>query len=275
MSPPKSTTFESMGNETVSGAIEILQNFRQRAKEMKYGAYAKDWGFVFCRCTYTSQSQWDKFMSIIKEDARKRLENVEDQTLWEDLKWTVIEDPKLDGVDYVEAARLFGEWVKRDKARLNPMMNLTEGDLNGQTVEQFCASRITIPRHEFIIHASKESVESVLEAALVNDRIFDSRSCFVTVVSYYDVNLRVMRELAARDGRSEDWDLTQEMCNVYEQQWVEGLSYQEDDGNDDSYERCQNFKAWSLVELYAEMFTSRWPEFVMDDEGEGGMGYIR
>ncbi|KAM3067512.1 hypothetical protein ACMFMG_000170 [Clarireedia jacksonii] len=88
---------------------------RKHLDAMQRVGRAKEWGFVIYRCTYKSQEKWDTFMSIMQELAKEFLKEEED--LWENLKWTVVEDPKLDGLSWLDVSTWFAKWVEADLTR--------------------------------------------------------------------------------------------------------------------------------------------------------------
>ena len=76
------------------------------------------WGFVIFRCTYASQSQWDKIQSHVKQQTLKRLNRKGHEQLRNNLTWTVIEDAStLDGAEWHAPYDLFTKWVQDEVDR--------------------------------------------------------------------------------------------------------------------------------------------------------------
>lgn len=118
---------------------------------------AQAWGFVFVRCTYTSDARWKKFLAAVEHKALEQLKSVNEipyakdflQRIW---KFTTVEEKdKLANATLSEASVAFQEWVRSDGAPILP-----EGRGYG------------IPRWQYYIYVNEESIESVLNAKYAN-----------------------------------------------------------------------------------------------------------
>lgn len=58
------------------------------------------WGFVIYRCSYSSDEEWEKYMSILNTHVRARLANTEEQLedIFDRIDWNVQEDPRYEGM---------------------------------------------------------------------------------------------------------------------------------------------------------------------------------
>ena len=65
-------------------------------------AYYPDskWGFVIYRCTYSSDEEWEKYMSILNTHVRARLASNEEELgdIFDRIDWNVQEDPRYEGM---------------------------------------------------------------------------------------------------------------------------------------------------------------------------------
>lgn len=80
-------------------------------KRMSERVAVTKWGFSIVRCTYSSQSRWDKYLRRIHSDIDRFLNYKEDAGLRETLNVFVIENEALDGATWKQARDKFDEWV--------------------------------------------------------------------------------------------------------------------------------------------------------------------
>lgn len=124
------------------------------------------WGFVIFRCTYGSQEKWNKFLSIIKDSARKGLG---DEPLWDSLTWTIFEDPEhLNGASMVDVSHRFAEWVKGTEEMRDTTIAL-DPEAMGDVHESASIGPWDIedwpsyPRYLYFIYVDETSLESVVD----------------------------------------------------------------------------------------------------------------
>lgn len=117
------------------------------------------WGFVIFRCTYASQSQWDKIQSHVKQQTLKRLNRKGHEQLRNNLTWTVIEDAStLDGAEWHAPYDFFTKRVQDE------VEGAANADEHRRGVEYWRQSIWGIPRYEYYIFVDKESLDSVINA---------------------------------------------------------------------------------------------------------------
>lgn len=215
-------------------AQQVIRFFNQRLG-------LASWGFVTYRCTYSSQEKWDKFMSLLKQEAQQFLHSDSDSDLRSSLIWTVIEDEdNLDGVEYPEARTLHDQWVREEiqrdidhgTARPNiPAYMSGLGEFHQRIRDQ--------PRYEFFIFADEEVVNSVVDAHEANQKDRQGLFYFIKVV---------------RTGIVEKFEEDED-----EDEEDEEEEYDEDDGDARRFV-WQKFKAWDVVRLYASILRGGWPD---------------
>jgi hypothetical protein len=249
---------------TAQEIIRESQEFEQRRGSL---GKSKEWGLVFYRCTYKSQEKWDKFMSIIQELAKEYLKKDKDQDLWENLKWTVIEDPKLDRADYMEVSRWFGEWVKTELTR-EEFKN--EALVDGRTLDDYY-SAVNFPRHEFFLYVDEEVLDSFVDLDKASDRHCPGH--FFTLVSQvYVLDKRGKKERRARKLAGKSLPEDEELAQYHGDDSDEDLSGEEDFSA--RHWNWQRFRARDLVVVYASLFQGMWPDFFVDDDEIGEVLHI-
>ncbi|KAM0272159.1 hypothetical protein ACHAQH_008836 [Verticillium albo-atrum] len=90
----------------------VQRSYTKTIKGREDSGYAK-WGFVIYRGTHNNDTQWENFMTLLKELFAYELRHVgQYEELWHDLLWTVIEDrDSLDGAPKDVIRARFREWV--------------------------------------------------------------------------------------------------------------------------------------------------------------------
>src|SRR5437868_5952787 len=123
------------------------------------------WGFVIYRCTYTSQEKWDKFMALIKEDAKEYLQDENDQDLWQSIDWRVVENEEaLGGNDWKEARSVFDAWVTSElKKETEEGREIRDWPDYLTESEKFRLRVKQAPHYRFFIFADEASVNSVVD----------------------------------------------------------------------------------------------------------------
>jgi hypothetical protein len=56
------------------------------------------WGFIVYRCTYKSDEEWARYMSILNTHVRAMLEPEELSDCFDRIDWNVQEDPRYEGM---------------------------------------------------------------------------------------------------------------------------------------------------------------------------------
>lgn len=147
----------------------------------------KQWGFVIFRCTYSSQTKWDKFVSLIKQGARDYFErwDTEALSIYDKMTWTIIEDAEaLHGASILDTSRRFRDWVGA----------VGREEMQGST---FTDTWYSSPRYDFFIHVDEESLESVVD----DKKARQASEYFCTVVRK---DMVFMREESRRAGEIPD-----------------------------------------------------------------------
>jgi hypothetical protein len=224
---------------------------------------AEEWGFVIYRCTYKSQEKWDTFMSIMQELAKEFLKDDED--LWKTLKWTVIEDPKLDGLNWLEVSTSwFVEWVEASLAR--QWCNV-KALVDGTTGDDFPRREYTF--HRYFIYVDEEVLDSFEDIEMASDP--DGSGHFFTLVCLdYTRQLqatidRRKRKLAGKP-LPEDEQAALDYGDASDDEMPEEMFDSIDEDSRRDY--WQRFKARDLVKAYASLSTDFWDLNLIDNEEE-------
>ncbi|KAE8150568.1 hypothetical protein BDV25DRAFT_154185 [Aspergillus avenaceus] len=129
--------------------VETEQNSADELERLLQKDRFKTWGFVIYRCTYESDSDWEKFMSRFLYHITDNLEFYNGLDLLDNFAPTVFEDRSFDGADTASLRKHFQEW-----AVTAPQ-------------EEQGADRSRVPdagRYRFFIMVDQEALESVLNA---------------------------------------------------------------------------------------------------------------
>jgi hypothetical protein len=57
------------------------------------------WGFVVFRCTYSSDEEWARYMSVLNQHVRAMLGPEELSDCFDRIDWNVQENPRYEGMD--------------------------------------------------------------------------------------------------------------------------------------------------------------------------------
>ncbi|KAF2997980.1 hypothetical protein E8E13_006661 [Curvularia kusanoi] len=87
----------SLANKSIRGRLETYPD--------------SSWGFVIYRCTYSCDSEWDKYMAVLNAHVRAQLEPEELSDCFDRINWNVQEGPKYDGMDDHEVRVEFQKWI--------------------------------------------------------------------------------------------------------------------------------------------------------------------
>ncbi|KAK3312079.1 hypothetical protein B0H66DRAFT_570021 [Apodospora peruviana] len=122
------------------------------------------WGFVIFRCNYKSQSKWDQFIGLAKQEAQEYFAQHRWGDLSDKLTWTIIEDAiTLEGASLATTAQLFVDWVEGPGGQQDREGSIFDtnayDDFKDTKVYNYGA------RYNFYLHADEESVESVVDDA--------------------------------------------------------------------------------------------------------------
>lgn len=72
----------------------------------------KTWGLAVVRCSYSSEEDWELFLSIIKERVQSNLESCNSLDLWHHV--AVIEDKaRLENAEVDRSSNIFTEWAQQ------------------------------------------------------------------------------------------------------------------------------------------------------------------
>jgi hypothetical protein len=154
-----STAFQpTRSNASTSREKLVEESFFTRVDTVIAKSLEEDeldhWGFVIYRYTYGSQTKWDKFMALVKQESRNTLRDygTGDLSVFDKMAWTVIEDAKtLDGANLLETTTRFEKWTAADKKEARGLLSRT-------------------PRHNYFIYVDEESLESVVDEKKAGDK---------------------------------------------------------------------------------------------------------
>ncbi|KAL3418775.1 hypothetical protein PVAG01_08997 [Phlyctema vagabunda] len=205
------------------------------------------WGFRIYRCDYTSQETWDKFLSLIKEDAREVLEEYGTAECFNTLGWNVIENKEaLNGKSWKEVkASIHDPWVLAELEKERKEGRDREwGDHLSEAV--ILQNRVEMhPEYEFFIFADETSVNSVVDC--------DKNATRSAPGGYY-ITIVQSDLVSKQGGWLDDWDSQDEE--------FEGVPRPEPDKTDPEQKKAlvNNFKAWRLAEAYVALVNGCWHE---------------
>jgi hypothetical protein len=236
-------------------AQDVIRRNQDTLQELSPPEKAKEWGFVIYRCTYKSQEKWDTFMSIMQELAKDFLKNEEDQDLWEKLTWTVIEDPKLDGLSWLEVNTWFAKWVEADltRERFNH-----EALVDGRNLDDgLTAPELT--RHEYFMYVNEEVLDSFEDIEVASDP--NGSGHFFTLVSLdYVCQLQGAMDRRKRKLAGNPLPEDEELAKYWGDSSGDEMPEEMLDFPDQDTRRYywQRFMARDLVKAYASLSMDFW-----------------
>ena len=112
----------------------------------------KTWGFVICRCTYQSDSEWEKFMARLHKRVEKYLGYYSGLDLLGSFAPKVLEDRFFEGATVISLREKFNEWAMTaviEKQGMDPsyLLHLKNG------------------RYRFSIMVDQEALDSILSTS--------------------------------------------------------------------------------------------------------------
>ena len=226
------------------------------------------WGFVIVRCTYSSQTKRDRFLSRIHEDVRQSLLGYkgEEPDVNADLQASfdcpVIEDEALlENATWRTARAKFEEWlrenlllalkhtrVRRNQTRTQIQSRITPALSDIRVTIPFAALKYHSPRWCLCIFVDKAAVDSVVDCGETDESKEESGKYFVTLVATSPDSGDEECDSFNVNGERHDCEKDRE-C-------VKGL-----------YRRV---KAHRLVEFYEQVANGFWDDdlfYMEDDEG--------
>lgn len=117
----------------------------------------KTWGFVVYRCTYQSDSDWEKFVTLFLGRVMRKLKYYSGLDLLDDFAPTVFEDPSFEGATTAVLRDHFNQWAAT-------AMHREQGVPPG--VERYPRPG----RYRFFVMVYQEALESVLNPPDPDDR---------------------------------------------------------------------------------------------------------
>jgi hypothetical protein len=124
----------------------------------------RTWGFVFYRCTYESDSDWDAFLKRMRFEVKYSLSLDEGVDMMDSLGFTVLEDPEFDKASVSTIRQHFREWSTTAPQH-------EQGTGPGSS-----------PRYQFCTMVDKESLDSVVHKAPPPERPDYERQYFVNLI---------------------------------------------------------------------------------------------
>lgn len=126
------------------------------------------WGFVIYRCTYKSDADWAKFMTLLREKTLRNLKGYNGLDLLNQFSPTVFDDPSFEGATAATLRAHFNQWA----------VTASEYE-KSQQIKGPC---VRSSRYRFFVMVDQEALESVLNCPN------DQGSAFVRLV-YADCKL--------------------------------------------------------------------------------------
>ncbi|KAJ6184860.1 hypothetical protein N7519_006161 [Penicillium mononematosum] len=132
----------------------------------------KTWGFVLYRCTYKSDSDWEKFMHQYLKPVKTSLERNNGLNILDRFRPTVFEDRRFDGATSFAIRDHFNQWVA-----IAPQQE--------QGIPAEVALATPPGRYKFCLMVDEESLQSVINRPADMDEYADERdhSAYVILVS--------------------------------------------------------------------------------------------
>ena len=193
----------------------------------------RDWGFSILRCTYKSQSEWDLFLSKIRDDLDGYFAFPADSDLRAKLRCPIVEDQtKLDNATWREASVVFNDMLMDDLQKAKPDAKWTEDKISWAIYG--------IPRQQFFIYADQASVDSVIKCGESGVAKRGRRKYFFTLVRNADYSF-----LDGEDAADLEDTLNSEF----------------------RLESRQNFKVWMFPAVYAAILEDAWYDCIPGDDG--------
>jgi hypothetical protein len=181
------------GTLTIEEELALLdaQEMRKIDRSVRYGIehnVQKRWGLAIICCTYTSQTRWDVYVSLICKHIQQSLDLEKDSFLKDILSCPMIEDlQRLDGATWKEARARFD-------MKANPLGPTMYRQLEFKTPEEKLKDEIRrAPYWMLFVYADEASVASVVDTVIepgegsaegdpwltiVASALMESRSCF-------------------------------------------------------------------------------------------------
>jgi hypothetical protein len=158
----------------------------------------ESWGFVVYRCTYASDTDWERFMSLLLDQVKASLERSGGIDLLDGFAPTVIADLSFEGATTATLRAHFQDWAGTALQELG----------RPRDYHAYCG------RYRFFVMADQEVLESVLNSPP------ESWTSFVKLV-YADWEPEVLDEdeIEALGGRSEKWEPI-EGCTLEDVGWM-------------------------------------------------------
>ena len=201
-------------------------------------------GFRIYRTTYSNQAKWDKFISLLTEDAEERLAGLGGQSDQpQPLQLETVENPDtLKSASWKQVRAVHDTWVQDDLMRESNASEVNQ--YRERNVPDHDIQRIRIqndPRRAMFILGDEASVNSVVDSDAANNR--GARGM------YYVVSVR-SQLLGGQDWMPDEDEEDEEDDEESEQLRVE----------EEEAESSRKFKAWDLAAVWTIVKGGNWPE---------------
>jgi hypothetical protein len=111
------------------------------------------WGYVIYRCTYKDDGAWERFKTIVHEQAQEDLDATPE--LANRLEWTFVEDREiLDGASIPQLRERFNRWAAKAVVAENPRAQVQTQGRPTAVSGRYCC----------FIHVDEEALQSVMAA---------------------------------------------------------------------------------------------------------------
>lgn len=196
----------------------------------------RQWGIVVVRTTYSSQTQWDRFMTLLRDITRDYFASRDMLALFDQCEFTVLDDAAtLQNANLTLTSQRFKEWARTsEQARAE-----REGTAFG---DEWMYS----PRYEVYVHADEGSVGGVLGA---EDREGNE---FAVKVARAGMVLGRRDSIVAEEGEGANTDVNEEDMDEY-----------------DLLDLVKKVRVHELPDLYAVLGRNldKWYNILTDEDG--------
>ncbi|KAM7203457.1 hypothetical protein V8F20_004051 [Naviculisporaceae sp. PSN 640] len=202
----------------------------------------REWGFVIVRTTYSSDTKWAEFISILNENVRHWFTVHNHQHLSHLLPkhvFTVIQDPaKLNKANLGVTAQVFHDWVHSPQAKAE-----REGTV-------FTENWIYSPRYDFYVLADERTVNQIVRLHTIRQPLPPSDAIF-RYDFLFNVKIVHAQQVEAYRQAGDSWEGWPE-----EHRHGNGINdnrevIEEEVDGDDIEDLVKRVKIFEIVDLYA------------------------
>ncbi|KAJ5198118.1 uncharacterized protein N7498_007235 [Penicillium cinerascens] len=183
--------------------IETTSNEADNLERLLQADGFKTWGFIIYRCTYQSNADWEKFMTLLLDQTTRSLKCYNGLDLLDSLAPTVMEDSSFEGAATATLRGYFNKWATTAK-------HLEQGVPLDQ--KHYAQSG----PYRYFLMVDQEALESVLN----EPNLKFSKSAFVRLVDgQWEPEVLDEEELEALGGPPEEFEPL-EGCTLEDVGWM-------------------------------------------------------